>query len=170
MAIKQEKLKSMGWSKKEIENAMRLAKKSEYNKPRFHKNLEKSSFWVVLFLIILTNFLVGYALLPFLLILNKGSGFLILILIGVFFGILISHLIKDLEKQIHHHLIFLIIIPISAFVSFLFMDLLAKDIAQNLHLTIFNPLIIAILYSLAFISPYLAYFYKEIKHLVTPSK
>lgn len=162
MHYKYNNLKKKGWTNREIEKTFTILKKHDQSTPKIKKSMEKSIFWILLFMIVLTNFIIGYAMLPLFIFLNSKIGLIIVVLIAVFFGAFISQIIKNVEKRLHHHIILLIMIPISAFINILIMTIFATQIANTFDIMTINPVATSIIYSVSFLIPYFVYFYNEI--------
>ncbi len=154
-----ERLEKRGWSRKEIINAVEIIKKAKQNKPKDISFLEKRIYWILLVLITVANFAISVALLPLLVALKGVFLYLILILLGVVFGLLFELVIRSIEHlEKEHHFILIIFIPLIAIVNIFIVSGISNDLAKMLNLANFhNPIIIALVYAASFVLPYIIY-------------
>jgi hypothetical protein len=163
MALQHATLKRIGWNQAEIDHALAVTQRSDASKPRIVHYFEHSTFWILLVLILLTNFFVAYLSLPLFVIMNAYSGLIIVVFTGLFFGTIFAHTVRYFDKKIYNHIILLVIIPVSAFVNILVMGLFAQNMARLVKLQIINPVVIAAIYSLSLLLPYLFFFIREMR-------
>jgi len=146
-------LSKKGWSNQELNKAESiLDKKSKHNK-KFSKRVLLSS----LLLVIIGNIVSAFILIPFLIFLPNYLlyGFIILLasLIGVLYNMLIND-IGNLEKK--HHLLASLVLPIVALINMFILVPITNELISKKKLDpSSNPWTIAIVFSIAFILPYL---------------
>ena len=114
---------------------------------------------------IIGNFIIAVVLIPFLLTLNSFQLYLIIVTIGIAFGLLFELLIRSITHlRTGHHLFFGFLMPIVAIINIFIITNIANYfekvfLIKNVH----SPLVVAIVYAVAFIMPYAVYhlFLKE---------
>lgn len=164
MGIK-ETLNKKGWAEGEINKTLKIIMEAKENKHPAIKILDKTVYWITLTIAIVSNFIISIALMPFLLTLNSFQLYLIIVTIGIAFGLLFELLIRSiahLKKE--HHLFFGFLMPVVAIINVFIITNIANNLEEifmikNAH----NPLIVSIAYAAAFIMPYAVYhlFLKE---------
>ena len=82
------RLEKKGWKKKEIINAVDIIKKAKYSKTTGNLFLERRIYWILLVIIIAANFAISVALIPVLVALKGMFLYIVLILLGIVFGLL----------------------------------------------------------------------------------
>ena len=153
------RLEQKGWSKKDISKTIRIIEQAKANKHPKIKILDKSVYWISLVIAIIGNFIISISLIPILLALNNLPLYIVLITLGVAFGLLFELLIRTIEHlEAKHHIFLGIMMPIIAIINVIiivtFSNNLEKAInIQNPH----SPLLVGIAYALAFMLPYLIY-------------
>jgi len=78
------KLKKRGWDKKSISHSVKILKKAEKKKSKHIKKLDKSVYWIFLFLIILVNAMIFLGLIPVFILSPEWFSVLIMGIFGVF--------------------------------------------------------------------------------------
>ncbi len=147
--------------KEEIEHKLKLIRE-ERGKLKVKKNvfLDKIVYWAALFIAILGNMLIAISLIPFLLTLNEVMLYVVMVVIGLSFGLFFEILVRDIEKlEKKHHIIISILIPSIAVISFFVITVVANNLKNVLNIGIFthNPLVVAAVYAIFFILPYVVY-------------
>tara|TARA_Y100000310_G_scaffold268334_1_gene280860 strand:- start:115 stop:591 length:477 start_codon:yes stop_codon:yes gene_type:complete len=151
--MKKEKLEAHGWSETEIKHTQ-----SELEKVASHDvHFSKIVFWSALVVIIFANLIVSLVLIPFLIALQEWFLYLIIAILAATVGFLYNFLIMDighLEKK--HHLAAGIIIPIIALVNMIIMVLVANKFIADLNVdNVHSPWLVAVVFAVAFILPYI---------------
>lgn len=160
-----EKLKKRGWTKREIDKTLKIVREAKKNKHPAIKFLDKIVYWLSLIVAIIGNFIIAVVLIPFLLTLNSFQLYLIIVTIGIAFGLLFELLIRSITHlRTGHHLFFGFLMPIVAIINIFIITNIANYfekvfLIKNVH----SPLVVAIVYAVAFIMPYAVYhlFLKE---------
>ncbi len=153
------RLAEKGWSKRDINKTIKLIEKAKKNKHPKIKILDKAVYWFSLILAIIGNFIISIALIPVLLALKGIQLYIVIITIGLAFGLLFELLIRSIEHlKTKHHIFLSIIVPLIAIINFIIIVLLSNTIEkiikiENLH----NPFSIGIVYAIAFILPFAIY-------------
>lgn len=152
--LKKEEFFKKGWTREEIKKAEAFLEKTEPHDIFF----SKITFWSALVVVIFANLLVSLILIPFLIVLEKWILYFTVIILAGIIGFLYNLLITDighLEKK--HHFLAGIIIPIIALANVVIMVLISNKFIADLKLQTspHNPLVIGIVFALAFITPYL---------------
>lgn len=152
-------LKRKGWSHEEMEKAQKIIdKRITHDKSRSMSLSNKVVFWSVVFVIILGNFIISMLLIPFLIILEKLALDIFVIILGFAFGTLFNLVLTDIRYvDRKYHLIAGVAIPVLAVFNLSLMTQAANALNNVLGLTAgrANPVTISILYTIAFITPYL---------------
>ena len=153
-----EQLKKKGWSEDDIKKAEQIIEsRYRHDKSKSIPTSNRIVFWTLFTVILIANFLISLTLIPFLLVLNKTGLDFIIVVIGVAFGILFTFMINLAHISRRHHIIAGTIIPIVAIINFILITYLANVMNNVLQLTEVrqNPLIIGIIYVIAFIAPFI---------------
>ena len=90
------RLEKKGWRKKEIVRAVGIIRNAKQNKPHDIKFLEERIYWVLLAVIIAANFAISIALIPVLIALNGAFLYLVLMVLGIVFGLLFELVIRSI--------------------------------------------------------------------------
>jgi len=165
------RLLEKGWTEEEIEKTMGVLYDDEKHEKHVHfrKATHPIIYWVGLFVAIIGNFILTVALIPFLMILNSQQLYVILGVVGLVFGYLFHHIVRDIEHiDEKHHLAAGISIPALALAIVFFMTTVANRFNEiinnpNPH----NPWILSIVYLICFAAPYAIY---KIRDLIWESK
>ena len=145
-----------GWSKKDINKTVKIIEKAKKNKHPKIKLLDKYIYWICLVFVIGANCIIAVALIPELVTLKGLILYLVIITLGISFGLLFELLIRTIEHlKTEHHLFLGIIIPILALINFII-------VAKNTKILIGienpqNPITIGAIYAIAFMLPYIFY-------------
>ena len=151
---KKEELLNKGWHEAEIKKAEAMLEQTEHKDIYFSKII----FWSALVVIIFANLIVSLILIPFLIVLNKWLLYLLTVILAGTVGFLYNFLVLDighLEKK--HHTLAAIIVPLLALTNMVIMVLISNQFIKDLKVqnTAHNPWIMALVFGVAFISPYL---------------
>ena len=153
------RLEKRGWSKREITKAVKIIKKAKQNKPIDISFLEKRIYWILLVVVVAANFAISIALVPILIALRGIFLYLIIIMLGIIFGLLFELVIRSIEHlESKHHMFLSILIPLVALGNIFSISKISNDLAKTLNLTnIHNSAIIALVYAISFVLPYIVY-------------
>lgn len=124
----------------------------------FSQKIGTILFWIFLFMTILSNLIISVVLVPILLVMSELFLYANILFIGLTFGFLLNSILQSIEKlDKKHHLIAGVLIPTIALINIFIFTRLSNQLIEILELKtpIHNPLIIALLYVLAFTLPYL---------------
>lgn len=154
MDINAERLREKGWSEAEIQHAQKIVSRAKRHKHPHQDVLNETIFWGMLILAGSTMVAVTYWILPLFIISTDSILYPILIIIGLSFGMLINHVIKDLDHlKLHHHIILSATLPIIGLVSFL--SVLGRiDDATALGGNTHSALLSSIVFIVSFLLPY----------------
>lgn len=155
-------LQKKGWNDREIAKAERLV-----NIPRPHDtHFSKIVFWSALLVIIFANFIVSLVLIPFLLVFHDLLLYSIIVLLAGSIGFLYKLLITDIgHLEQKHHLWASILIPLIAAANMILVVIVANQFIKEIGTTSSpqNPWIIAAVFALVLIIPYLLGLFKKTK-------
>jgi hypothetical protein len=147
-------LKKKGWNDSEIKKAEEILEKTHQHDLFYSKMV----FWSALVVIIFANLIVSLVLIPFLIVLNQWLLYALIVLLAGTVGFLYNFLITDIKHlERKHHVWAGIIVPILALANMIVMVLVSnKFIADvNVNNAFHNPYIIAVVFAVSFILPYL---------------
>jgi len=145
-----------GWKKSDINKTIKIIERAKKNKHPQIKVLDKFVYWFSLLIAIIGNLVISISLIPVLIVLKGPQLYLVIITLGLAFGLLFELLIRTIENlEIKHHLFLGIIIPIIAVINFIIIsnnmkELIGIESPQD-------PIIIGAVYAIAFILPYISY-------------
>ena len=145
-----------GWSKSDINRTIRIIERAKKNKHPQIKVLDKFVYWFSLLIAIIGNLVISISLIPVLIVLKGPQLYLVIIALGLVFGLLFELLIRTIENlEIKHHLFLGIIIPIISIIKFIIISNNMKKLIgiENPQ----DPIITGAVYSIAFILPYIFY-------------
>jgi len=161
-------LKKKGWSEEDIKQAESIIyKRRLHDKSKSIDQSNKVLYWSAFVLIIIGNFIISVALIPFLLVLNRGSLDLIIIAIGFSFGLFFNLILRDIEYISNiNHLITGFGIPLIALLNFYVMTSMANALNNVFQFSQIreNPFSVAAVYTIAFILPYFWTFWIKKKY------
>ena len=151
----QERLMERGWASRDINHALNIME--QHKKTPGILFLDKSIYWVVLLVAIIGNLVISIVLIPFLMVLKEYLLYLIIIILGVTFGLFFNLLINNIEGlKKTQHLIAGLFIPIFALVNLFYITGTANYLQSLMKIdNAQQPWLIGIVYAAAFISPYL---------------
>ncbi|MBS3100853.1 hypothetical protein J4204_01850 [Candidatus Woesearchaeota archaeon] len=127
------RLEKKGWRKKEIVRAVGIIRNAKQNKPHDIKFLEERIYWVLLAVIIAANFAISIALIPVLIALNGAFLYLVLMVLGIVFGLLFELVIRSIEHlEKKHHLLLAVLIPLIALANAFVISNVSNDLMSTL--------------------------------------
>jgi len=145
-----------GWKKSDINKTIKIIERAKKNKHPQIKVLDKFVYWFSLLIAIIGNLIISISLIPVLIVLQGLKLYLVIIALGLAFGLLFELLIRTIENlEIKHHLFLGTIIPIISIINFIIISNNMKELIgiESQH----NPIIIGAVYAIAFILPYISY-------------
>ena len=124
---------------------------------QFKRNANVIMYWSVLLFLTILNFLAALILIPFLLSAASPGVFLIIIMLGLFFGYIFAMLVWQLEHlQIEHRIFAAIFVPFMTVLGMLTVVTSLNTIANVLRIQPpGSPLISGSVYVISFIMPYI---------------
>ena len=134
----------------------------------YAKSMNRIHFWIILMILTICSFMITLILVPFLLVLPNSLIYVIVVLLGILFGLIFTFIVIDIEHlEKHHHIFAGFFIPLVALINMLILVALSMKIGQLLKITTTvqrDPVLISLFYVVAFILPYLFYsFYTHTK-------
>lgn len=148
-------LESQGWTQEEIAKTMDIM--GSRQKPAHVLLLDSLIYWIVLIVALLGNFIISVVLIPFLITLKGWALYSVITIIAVAFGAFFDLLIKDIER-INRKKVILggIFLPIVALITVWIMTTIANRVETVIGTGVTQqPLLVAAVYVVAFILPYL---------------
>ncbi len=145
-----------GWAKKDVNRTIKIIEKAKKNRHPKIKILDKTVYWLSLLIAVIGNFVMAIALIPELLVFKGFQLYLVVITLGLSFGLLFELLVRSIEHlKTKHHIFLGIIIPILAVINFIIVSNNMKKFIGIGNPQ--NPLIIGAVYAIAFMLPYFVY-------------
>ena len=157
-----------GWNKRDVSKTIKIIERAKKNKHPQIKILDKFVYWFSLLIAIIGNLIISISLIPVLLALKGAQLYAVIITLGLAFGLLFELLIRGVENlETKHHLFLGIIIPIIAVINFIIVSNNMKAFIgiENPQ----NPVLVGIVYAIAFMLPYISYqvFLKNRQNIIT---
>lgn len=156
----EQRLLEKGWSKAEIDKAAQILHGSEdKGQIYFQKQMNPVVYWLTLIVSIVANMVVSVVLIPFLLaVKSAGALYSIVGLLALAFGFFFNLLLADIEHvDPRHHVIAGIFIPALSVINILIVLNITAALDRLFFGTQFaqNEVVIAVIYVVAFVAPYL---------------
>ena len=153
------RLEKKGWSKKDISKTVEIIHNAKQLKTQETRFLEKRIYWILLIVIIAANFAISVALIPVLMALSGMVVYIIILMLGIVFGLLFELVIRSIEHlEKKHHIFLAILIPLIALANIFIISKISNSLSAALQLTNFhNSIIIALVYAVSFVLPYIVY-------------
>jgi hypothetical protein len=146
-----------GWSLEEVEKALDTVYRDEPKKEKHRKKMNRILYWSTLILVIVANTIVSIIMVPFLLVLSTFSLYFIIGILGLVLGSLFNLLIRDIEHvDPKHHVVAGVFLPAIAIVNIYIMVNFANRFNEALNISPIhqNPIIVSLIYVIAFLLPY----------------
>ncbi|MBN2567050.1 hypothetical protein JXB02_03135 [Candidatus Woesearchaeota archaeon] len=154
-----ERLKAKGWTTKEISHAERIMDSDEKRAKHAHiaKGLSDVLYWMSLLVLLVCNFIISLFLIPFMLMFNDLWLYLVVLTLGLVFGMLFNTLIRSIEHlERKHHLFAAVFIPIVGLIDFAVVVVVANRVADLIGTYVHNNAILtAVVFVGAFMAPYI---------------
>ncbi len=122
----------------------------------YAKELNLIVYWTTLLVLIIANLLMSMVIIPFLLLASGLNFYIILAVLGIFFGYVFALLISNIENlDAHHHLIAAFFIPIFAIINLIIISTSLEGITSLLGIASQKePLTVSLVYAVFFLLPY----------------
>ncbi len=154
----EERMKEKGWSEEEISHAMEImySKEKEGKHVIYTKNMNPILYWLSLIIAIIGNLFISIILIPFLLVLSSYQLYFVIVVLALTFGTIFNFLINAIEHiETTHHIIAGAFIPAIAVITVFVMVNVSNKLSVVFQSPIHqNPVLVSILYVVAFILPY----------------
>lgn len=156
----EQRLAEKGWSKAEILKAGSILHgKEDPGKIYFQKQMNPVVYWLTLIVAIVATMVISVVLIPFMLAIESAASlYLVVGLLALAFGFFFNLLLTDIEHvDPKHHVIAGVFIPALAVINIIIVINVTSVLDKVLLGESFahNALIIAVVYVVAFIAPYL---------------
>lgn len=145
-----------GWAKKDVNRTIKIIESAKKNKHPQIKILDKFVYWFSLLIAIIGNLIISISLIPVLIALKGLQLYLVIITLGLAFGLLFELVIRNIEHlETKHHILLGIMIPVIAVINFIIISNNMKKLIgiENPQ----NPIIVGSVYAITFILPYIVY-------------
>jgi len=152
------KLKAESERKRELEKRIASIKTE---RERLKKDMLSYSheilYWQTLLIMLLANFIASIILVPVLMAIKGWFIYVIVMTMGIIFGIIFNHLITDIENiKRRHHIFAGTFLPAVAVIDFFIMVKLANKFAETLRIDVMqDSFIISVTFIGAFLLPYI---------------
>ncbi|MBN2421292.1 hypothetical protein JXB27_03370 [Candidatus Woesearchaeota archaeon] len=156
----EQRLAEKGWSSEEINKAASILHgKEDAGQIYFSKQMNPIVYWLTLIISIIANMVVSVVLIPFMLAVQSATTlYSIIALLALSFGFFFNLLLTDIEHvDPRHHVIAGIFIPALAVINIFIVINVTNVLDKMFFGAQFkqNAIIIALVYVIAFIAPYL---------------
>ena len=153
------RLEKIGWNKRDIKKAVGIIKNAKQNKPEDIRFLDRRIYWTLLIIIAVANFAISIALIPILVWLGGVQLYLIIIILGIVFGLLFELVIRSIEHlEKRHHILLVFLIPLIALANLFVITNISNNVMAKLSLiNIHNSFAVSIIYASSFVLPYIIY-------------
>ena len=147
------------WTDEHINRTLNIIKRVKEKKSKGIQLLDKVVCWSVLFIAIIGNLILSIFLIPFMLVLNHYVLYIIIFILAFIFVLFFDLLLREIEQLDQpNHIIAGLFIPALAIINVFYMTNFANYLTKTINLSnIHNPFLIGIVYTIAFIAPYLFY-------------
>ncbi len=126
-------------------------------KPFVIQLLTTLTYWTILLLAILGNFLLTVAITPMIVVLPDTYAVIAMALIGIAFGSLIDNLLQNAGQCTGQKVIAEVFIPVIGLITTHILITLSNSLAVSLKLPTREPLLISAVYVLAFSIPHVVF-------------
>jgi len=142
--------------KKNKSKPIKVKEKASLKALKSVKELDLILYWSTILLLIMANFFMTIAIIPFLLLASSFHFYLIIAILGMVFGYVFSLLINNIENLgMHHHLTAVLFIPVFAVINLIVISTSFSGIAALLGIeSTVEPLTVSLVYVAFFIIPY----------------
>ena len=129
-------------------------KEAEY--VRFRKEASRVLYWTTLLVMTICNLIVALIVLPMLLALKGMFVILVIFVLGLIFGLIFNHLIRDITHlERRHHFFAAVFIPAMAVIDLFAAVNVANRIASLIQLPVHqDPFTITMMFVIGFMVPY----------------
>ena len=152
------RLEEKGWSEAEIQQLQKVITEPERgrHKPAFRTRLNPVVYWSTLIVAVIGNFVVAWALLPFLLMLAGGALYFFIAVIALVFGLLFNWLLGSVEHfDPEHHVIAWLFIPALAFITIYVLVGIANQLSVAFASPVRqSPVTVSVVFVAAYVLPY----------------
>jgi len=152
-----ERLRNKGWNEQDITHAMEIIEQAKLQKPSKLRLLDSIIYWIVMFVALIGNFIISIILIPFMLAMEGISLIFIISIIGFAFGAFFDLIISDLKNLQNKQMIIAgVFLPILALINVSLMTEFANYLQKTSGILTaqHNPVVISIVYVIAFMLPY----------------
>lgn len=163
-----------GWEEEDIAKAEDIlySKEKQQKHYGYLKSVHPMLYWMGLMLAIIGNMIISVFLIPFFLVMSSTQLLIVIATMGFVFGMMFNFLLRDIEHvDYKHHVVAGVFIPALAVITILVVvrvaNTFAKILKSNVHQ---NMWVVAIVYVIAFTTPYLTYKFNDLKFQKTHKK
>ncbi len=121
------------------------------------KHVERITYWISLFSIILLNFFISLVFIPLFVMLSADFNYLLVAINGLIIGYLLNLIVNSLETlEEHHHSIIVLIVPLIGVINLIVVVEAANNLGSLASLNINNPVPLTLFYLVFFLLPFVA--------------
>lgn len=154
----EERMREKGWSDEEIKHALEIMYSEEKRGKTiiYKREMNPLLYWLSLIIAIVGNFFISIILIPFLLVLSSFQLYFVIAILALTFGTIFNFLLNTIEHiEPTHHIIAWAFIPAIAVITVFVMVNVANKLSYVFQSPIHqNPVLVSIIYVIAFILPY----------------
>lgn len=122
----------------------------------FKREASKVLYWTTLLVMTICNFVVAIIVLPMLLVLNGLFILAVIFVIGLIFGMIFNHLVRDISHlERHHHFFAAVFIPALGIIDLVVSVNVANRLGQVIEISNQqDPFLISLVFVVGFMLPY----------------
>jgi len=141
---------------KKTRSKVKVKEKAQLKTYYSKKDLDHLLYWTTLVILVVANFFMTVALIPFLFFTANFQFYLTLAVSGLFFGSVFSLLLSNISNlDTHHHIMAVFFIPIFSLINLIIITGSVNRMGLYLGIqTDKSPIAIGLFYVLFFIAPY----------------
>jgi hypothetical protein len=153
----EERLRKSGLDEDEIKRTLTILRYGKSNQKNFFlKRIPHVAvYWVSILVAILANAILSVLLVPFIVVLDKAYFFIFVLVFALGLGIIINIILRDIELKGHHHFFSGLVIPLIALINIQLIVKLTNPLLDLSGQARYDPLVVSLMYVIAFMVPYL---------------
>lgn len=164
------RLEKKGWEKKHVLKVKRTFEDVHRSRPDHIKAMDHMGYVLALVVAVISALAVSFVLVPVLLLLPSWIMYPMIVIVGLSFGSLVSHALRNAEHyQKGHHIGAGLVMAFSAIVSFLLISYFSHRFGTTvlaylgIDLLRHNNFLAAGVFAFAFIAPYLFFRFEDLE-------
>ena len=159
-------LSEKGWAAHEIEHAMSILSSAEAKKPKILRSIDSSMYHLTFILAIVVHLILSVMFVLLSLVMNSVGLYIFVMIIGISFGALFSHMMESLKHltQRQHIIAAAYLTALSLVIGGLVVTV-SNYISSIIRIGFqeHSPWVFGVVYSLSFILPYIFFDFGELE-------